>query len=309
MPHPPRLAAALVLAWLLAPAPGAADGLQRHGDWLMGCTDTGRCTLVGLPMAAPGTTRLALRIEVAATANAAVAIEAIPLDDRPLPDGGVSVGPFPPDAPAPRHILPRSRGSLPDDWAAAWLAQLLRGDPLAASPPVRLPDPAGFRAAWMALMRARLPAPQALAMHAPHPRNRLAPAIEALPPAPLPGSPCAGALRQFDLPGGGRLWSIACAGARLHWFGAPPGGQPAPLALPDGDRPARAAGTEGLAASVFDFDFGVLRAQDHPAGREDCGTIRAWAWDGAGWFLLARREMPVCAGLDTSAWVATHGAP
>lgn len=97
---------------------------------------------------------------------------------------------------------------------------------------------------------------------------------------------------------------------RQHWYQARGAGDlPAALELPDGDRVPFDAGETGFEESVFDFDFGILRARSGPAGREDCGTQRAWGWDGGTWFLLERREMPVCAGLSPLDWIRTYASP
>jgi hypothetical protein len=305
LPHPVLRQATLLLA-LGAAIPAAAGPPQRHGDWVMGCDQAGRCTLVGLP-SAEAAARLAIRIEVDAAPRGAPRVDLIPLGS---PRGAVALGPFPPSAPALRHDLPGGRIGLTEAWAAAWIALLFQGRAIEAqpadpdAPAPALPDPGGFSAAWVALAAARA----AALRHPAPPPHRLAPAREAIPPAPLPGAPCAGALRQFALPGGARLWSLACGAGRLHWFLAPARGAPAPLSLPDGGRPALAAGLAGLAGSGFDVDAGILRAEDRPQGREDCGIARAWGWDGAGWALLERREMPVCGGLDRADWIPSWGA-
>ncbi len=96
----------------------------------------------------------------------------------------------------------------------------------------------------------------------------------------------------------------------VHWYQASgPADLPVALTLPDGDRGALKAGERGFEDSVFDFDFGILRARSGPADREDCGVNRAWGWDGGAWFLLERRDMPACIGLPPSDWIRTYSAP
>ncbi len=74
--------------------------------------------------------------------------------------------------------------------------------------------------------------------------------------------------RPFALPGDATLWAVQCRRAgtvTTHWYQASgAAGLPVALALPDGDRGQVDAGERGFEDSVFDFDFGILRARSGP---------------------------------------------
>ena len=138
---------------------------------------------------------------------------------------------------------------------------------------------------------------------------------------PLPVNPaCPGGVMQdmaaFRFADGAQLWRHVCAAAdtaeppRTYWHMAPqPGASATLLRLPEPRDGVIAAGGEGLAEAVFDWDFGVLRAYAFHDGRSDCGIFRAWAYTDNGWQLIERREMPLCLGLEPADWIRTHTAP
>lgn len=314
-PMPWRACLALVMA-LACTAPWSARAeVTRIGDWLVGCNNLGRCTAWGIPGSATpgaGPAWFAISITSAASMPATPEVEVVALGaqrDRP---SGLLVGP---DGVIP--VAPQGgRRQLDQEQAVIWLRRLQAGAVIASRGDIPQAWPSlsaeGFAAVWQVLTRPRTARPVAA-------RPRIAQAVELIvsghPPIAITRFSCPagaerGALRRFAWPSHGTdLWSVTCNGPdgpRLHWLYQPRGGPLAALRLPDGGGPAIEG---GLADSGFEFDFGILRARIGPAGRDDCGIQRAWAFDGQGWFLLERREMPVCVGLNPPDWIATYSRP
>lgn len=301
-------AAPLAALALLAALPAWADAPRGFGDWWAACDNRAHCTLIGLPARVPeGRIPLALRVESDADAADGFRLSLLPL-------GRESGAPF--TLVDPPLTLRAGRADLTERQAAALMPRLAAGQRLEVNSgaPALLPDATRFQAAFNTLTELRVLAVLARAMpgviHGPPALARPAREVEGPSPAGLacPADVTQGAARGFALPGGAQLWSIAC-GPRQHWFGIAHATAPAiPLQLPDGERPVLEAGRAGLTESSFEFDFGVLRAQEGPPGREDCGAARTWGWTGQGWRLLERREMPACAGLHQADWPRTYVA-
>lgn len=271
--------------------------VQQFGDWLAGCNNLGNCTLLGLPahssardIARPD---WALRFTFAANDGDAPVAQWIPLS------GG---------APS----------MLPSDETARLLGLLGSGQ-AAEDPDRKARIAAGdFPRALKALRQRQA---QITARHdAPRPLTRkaaLPEMVSGIDPLLTHNRCSPGALRdlrRFRLAGGGQLWSYKCGpeggDQRSYWaMSVDAASGPVPLGLPNPGAPITRAGEEGLADATFDFDFGFLRAFDHPGGHEDCGTLRVWAFTDHGWQLVHRSEMPLCRGLDHRHWIRTHVTP
>jgi len=336
---------ALWLAAIASALPGRAE-VRAFGNWIVGCDNTGECTALGTPAGAltPAEPAILLRIGVNRSSLSGFEFAVIPLPngDRStrailvacvLCAGGLNAAG---DERADRIALNGQRLILPDLQGARWIDALGKGRRItvawighAASVTI---DTAAFMEAWVHLAQTRgdimrqamihqgLPS-----LHAGQPppeRRRAFPAAEMMPSGtpgierlahqcPYGGEPAHD--RQFALPGNTILWAVQCRrGGTLttHWYQASGASDlPAALELPDEDRGLLNAGERGFADSVFDFDFGILRARSGPADREDCGVQRAWGWDGRAWFLLERRDMPACIGLPPSDWIRTYSSP
>lgn len=120
-------------------------------------------------------------------------------------------------------------------------------------------------------------------------------------------------VRHYRFSGGEELWSYRCddgSATRSYWQMAPNAASVAiPLVLAETRGGKVQAGVEGLDNATFDWDFGMLRSYEYQAGREDCGTFRAWAYTNDGWQLIERREMPLCEGLTPENWIRTYSQP
>ncbi|MCU0883600.1 MAG: DUF1176 domain-containing protein [Beijerinckiaceae bacterium] len=337
-------AGAASVAAVLSASPAFAE-LRTFGNWLVGCDNRADCTAIGLPdqQGSPAS-QIALRIGVdSASASgfevAMLRVQRAVAGRLPITvtcllcNNGVRA---PGDQAADQIILDGRRFVLPGMQGAQWLDALGKGRAIVANAAgdasgARI-DTARFLDAWKHLAQTRGDLMRQLLASANPPvpgetaiqgkRQRAFPATEVMAPdrpafnrltRQCPARATVADRRQFLLPGNVALWGIACrkAGTRTwHWFldrGA--ADLPAPLTLPDGDQPDVKAGEVGFEDSVFDFDFGILRGRSGPALREDCGIQRAWGWDGQAWFLLERREMPACIGLEPLNWVRTYIAP
>ncbi len=332
--------------WLAACSiqPAHAE-LRQFANWIAGCDNKAECTAVGTAAGGtdPAAPSVAIRIGVDRTSLsgfvlAIVRLPANSADLRPivinsLPSASETGAA---DRPGAERIeLAGQRIELADMRGARWLDIIGRGTPLAAAwsdGTQRITiDTAAFLEAWQHLARTRgALLREALAadlLTSPHANSaadgqRAGPAVELMPSgAPAiepvlqrcPMAADAARYRLFALPGTARLWSLTCRRGDVvtsHWFQAEgPVGELSPLLLPDAERGLLNAGDPGFAESLFDFDFGILRARSGPAGRDDCGVQRAWGWTGKTWVLLERREMPACIGLEPSDWVRTYAAP
>lgn len=341
------VATSLVL-WLVAipsAMPVRAD-VRTFGNWIVGCDNKAECAALGMSEGPPNPAAPAvvLRIGVDRTSVTGFDFAIIPLPNsdpaiRPIrvtcllcANGLRGTG----DEAADRIELHGQRITIPGMQGARWLDALGKGRRIAVTWPGdgagTTIDTSAFLEAWTHLAQTRgdllrqasiqrsVPS-----LHAgqPQPERRRAfparevissgsPGIERLTrKCPLGAEPVH--YRQFVLPGNATLWGVQCregATLTMHWYQASGAADLASrLELPDGDRGQLNAGEAGFAESVFDFDFGILRARSGSATREDCGIQRAWGWDGGTWFLLERREMPVCIGLPPSDWIRTYSSP
>ncbi len=309
--HPRHLLRGLTLlfsGWLAATAGAAESRIARHGDWMVGCDNLGRCAALGMSSAIDATgAGVAIRIAGDALAPGGWSMALIPIGASP---SGLTIGPS-----ADALVPADARRDLDAAQTARWLDALRSGVPITLHGPDAArwsaPSAEGFTQAWRELSRARLTMPPGT--RGPE-RRRLAPAVEVFSSSRLPvqmlhvACPDGGRdLRRFAWANQATLWSVTCAGPRQLWLLEPaPYQSLVPLQLPDAGAASIAAGTAGLTNSAFEFDFGILRASEHPPGREDCGIQRAWAFDGREWYLLERREMPRCVGLEPSDWIATY---
>ncbi len=342
------LGSTVMLASVPVPAlaQGEATGVRTFGHWVAGCDSRAECTAIGFSGPAPASESrnpgLSLRISVDNTSLTGFALEIVPLPGLPANTPAIRVGPDGADE-ADRMAITSQRRALQDQQAWRWLEALGRGTSIiglsAEDSPVVTIDAAGFRDAWIALAEARGdlmrqampstagPSPGGQ-RPAQEPNKRVFPAHEVvsprLPAIPLLHTTCpaghrSAGYRQFMLPGTNNppqaavLWALTCVGPQgrtTHWHqSASPLAMALPLTLPDSHGGKVEAGQAGFADSVFDFDFGILRARTGPADREDCGVQLAWGWDGTGWFLLERREMPACNGLMPPDWIRTYVSP
>jgi hypothetical protein len=334
--------------WLVAISsslPARAE-LRTFGNWIVGCDNKAECTALGTAesTADPAAPAVALRIGVDRTSLSGFEFAIIPLPhDNPTPrpitltcllcaNGIRASG----DEMADSVNLHGQRMTIPGMQGAHWLDALAKGRGIAVawagSSASSTIETSAFLEAWKHLAQRRgdllrhIPMAEGLpSLHAGPPkesRKRAYPAREVMPSG-YPGivqmtkkcPPLAevASYRQFALPGNADLWAVLCREGNTlttHWYQAAGGADlPAALELPDGERSPLKAGEQGFAQSVFDFDFGILRARSGPAMREDCGIQRAWGWDGETWFLLERREMPACIGLSPSDWIRTYSSP
>lgn len=349
MPRRASLPAATSLAlWMVAIGCSTAvrADIRTFGNWIVGCDNKAECTALGIPESPPNPAAPAvvLRIGVDRTSLSGFEFAIIPL---PSADAGTrpitvtcllcanelrAAG----DETADRIELHGQRITIPGMPGARWLDALGKGRRIAVSwaggGAGTTIDTSAFLEAWMHLTQTRgdllrqSSIPRGLpSLHAGQPqpeRRRAFPAREVMPsgtpgiaglPRQCPSASEPVRHRQFALPGNATLWAVECREGQTlttHWYQASAAADlPSPLELPDGDRGQLNAGERGFEESVFDFDFGILRARSGPAHREDCGIQRAWGWDGETWFLLERREMPACIGLPPSDWIRTYASP
>ncbi len=328
-----KLALAVGLACCVAPlsaSPAPAE-LRQFSNWIVGCDNRAECTAIGMATASvdPVAPSVAIRIGVDRTSLSGFSFEVIrlPADSAELRPIVISCLPCAGGHGADRIDLVGRRIDVTDMRGARWLDRIGQGQTITATWPDGVPgatiDTSAFLEAWKHLAQTRgALMREALALSQPEESQRAGPAIEVMPSGSpaiepalrrCPAAADAASFREFALPGSARLWGLTCrkgSVATLHWFQAEGSvGEPSPLLLPDADRGHLNAGDQGFAESVFDFDFGILRARSGPAGREDCGIQRAWGWTGRTWVLLERREMPACIGLEPSDWVRTYAAP
>ncbi len=336
---------ALGLVALASALPVRAD-VRTFGNWIVGCDNTGECTALGTPVGAPTPAEPAIVLRIGVNRSSLSGFEfaviLLPNGDpttRTIVVACLLCGSGPDaagDERADRIALNGQRLILPDLQGARWIDALGKGRRItvawvghAASVTI---DTAAFMEAWIHLAQTRGDIMRQATIHQglpslhagqpPPERRRAFPAAEVMPSG-TPGierlerqCPSGGetaTYRPFALPGDATLWVVHCrrgGTVTTHWYQASGAtGLPVALALPDGDRGQVDAGERGFEDSVFDFDFGILRARSGPAGREDCGVQRAWGWDGRAWFLLERRDMPACIGLQPSDWIRTYSAP
>ncbi len=349
MPRRASLSAASGLALCMvattSAAPVRAD-LRTFGNWIVGCDNKAECTALGIPEAArnPAAPAVVLRIGVDRTSLSGFEFAIVPLPNgdpasRPITVTCVlcanGLRPTAGEA-ADRMELHGERITLPDMQGARWLDALGKGRRIVVTSPGdgagTTIDTSAFLVAWTHLAQTRgdllrqaTVGKGVPSLHAGQPqpeRRRAFPAREVIPSGSpgiervtrkCPSTADSMPYRQFALPGDVTLWAVPCrAGTTLtiHWYqAAGVMDLPSPLELPDADRGQLKAGEHGLADSVFDFDFGILRARSGPPAREDCGVQRAWGWDGRAWFLLERRDMPACIGLPPSEWIRTYSSP
>jgi hypothetical protein len=349
MPHcDTRSATAALAFWLVATGaavPVRAD-VRSFGNWIVGCDNKAECTALGIPespvnSAAPAVV-LRIGVDRASLSGFEFAIVPLPNGDaatRPITvtcplcaDGGGEAG----DGTADRLDLHGRRITIPGMQGVRWMDALGKGRRIAVAwaggGAGTTIDTSAFLEAWVHLAQTRGDLlrqaliveglPSLRAGQPPPERRRAFPAREVMPsgtPAiaglprrcPPGGEP--GPYRQFVLPGSATLWAVECREGRTlttRWYQASAAADvPSRLELPDGERARIDAGEGGFEESVFDFDFGILRARSGPADREDCGIRRAWGWDGEAWFLLERREMPACIGLPPTEWIRTYSSP
>lgn len=325
-----------------------ASTVQRFGNWIVGCDNEATCAAVGFSnpesgvasQAGPGL-RIVLRLVVDTSLVEGLGFEIMRLPEsfainQPViahcPQCGL--GPRPPNWQRVESMdVSSGRQQLSTDAARDWLEALGQGKAVRVASRDgtfdTTVDSAMFLNAWTTMAETRgnlmrgMPPPPIGVTSAPKVRRmRAYPAHEvrvsgsrliALLPASCTSDPNAMSVRTFSLPGNAELWSLNCRNGlsrSTHWFhAAGPADLPTPLELPDGALPAIKAGEAGLQDSSFEFDFGVLLARTGPDGRDDCGVQRAWGFDGREWFLLERREMPVCLGLSPPDWIRTYISP
>lgn len=349
MPRRAKLCAAASLALLMiataSAIPASAD-IRTFGNWLVGCDNKAECAVLVTPADPPDAAQPAvvLRIGVDRTPLSGVELAIVPLPNRDpagrpitvtclLCANGLSVTGH---EMVERVELYGQPITMTGMQGAKWLDALSKGRRIAVSWLGHVSsttiDTSAFSEAWKHLAQTRgdrlrqasiqrsLPLLHAGRLQAE--RQRAFPAREVIPSG-IPSiersaRTCPSGVepersRQFALPGNATLWVVQCRqGGTLttHWYQASGGANlPSQLELPDGDRGQLNAAERGFEDSVFDFDFGILRARSGPADREDCGVQRAWGWDGGAWFLLERREMPACIGLPPSDWIRTYSSP
>ncbi|MDP2800716.1 MAG: hypothetical protein Q8O26_02425 [Phreatobacter sp.] len=306
--------------------------VRQSGDWVSGCDNKAVCTMVGTANATladaamPNRQRLAIRItsDMSPIGETRIDIWRLPAD--PTGQAGTQqpvVLSFAGTDGSSGAKLPGDRLSFTNGKAMDWVVALAEAKELRVSQSdVVAPRSEGFPRAWSWLTQRRAEAMRNAPVAATR-RERLRPAHEVVSPAYpavqlldviCPEGRRLSGHRQFMLPpGDALLWAVTCngpEGSSTHWFqSAPRFALATPLKLPDSHGDLIDAGKDSLPDSVFDFDFGVLRARHGPEGRTDCGVQRAWGWDGRGWFLLERRDMPACAGLEPTCWIRTYASP
>lgn len=323
--------------------------VQQYGDWLVGCSNTAECIMLGFPGLKPDgrreadVTGMGLRISLSGTIDPALTVEIFPFGTKPTATGPAK--PFhlggPGESEASARQFGYARSVLLEDEAGAVLAALGKGEALFGYAPqtgqaiVRFPGDQ-FARAYRAMQARRealvqelaakaaedLPGelPDGSAMPGPDPlRRRIAVPVMISGFAPILAARKCGAspmrdMRRYRFSGGAELWSYVCGDAGqvqlTFWEMAPDAAaKTAPLDLPETRGRPVRAGTDGLANAQFDFDFGVLRNYRFQPGRTDCGTFRAWGFTQNGWHLLQRKEMPLCMGLEPGDWIETHFQP
>lgn len=343
----------LALASLAGAVPGKAAtplavdivgllDIATIGDWVVGCDNTARCTMVGhADLADPNhvvanTTRsMAIRIELGPADRRAIAMAFIPdgqLTEQ-IVDGIVWSGPFTiaaTDAGSEPIRVPFGRRELADREVDAVLRRLRAGTPLFATDPVsggeRLRFPSvGFDEAFREVSRRQR---EILAWRRrARPRDTAVTLVRVVP-AIVSGVPAvraaqmdwcaagidAGNLSLYDLGERRRLWRHDCpSGGRnplSRWFIQDGRGDGARLAaFPRDFGPTTADNQRALPNATFDFDFGVLRSFLFHSPAEDCGRAMVWGWTGEAFVLIERRIMPVCKGLATGDWIVTYRRP
>lgn len=334
---------ALGMAAFTSVSPVRAD-VRTFGNWIVGCDNKAECTAVGTHDVPPDPDKPTVVLRIGVDRRS---LSGFDLAIIPIPRGNSAAGAMTVICPecardaagsgeADTVQLHGQRIAIADMRGAHWLDALGKGRPIAVAWPgsahSATVDASSFLEAWIYLAKTRgdlmrqasferaLPSLQA---GQPRPeRNRSLPGQEVVPPNPsgiaqLTRACPSGANpvhhRQFVLSGNSTLWSVQChqgSARTIHWYQATHSDDPpAPIELPDADRGQLTVGERGFEESVFDFDFGILRARSGPAMREDCGIRRAWGWDGRTWVLLERRDMPACIGLSPNDWIRTYSAP
>jgi hypothetical protein len=314
--------------------------VQQYGDWLVGCDNTASCTILGFPRPvqaidsdAPAAADMAIRISYSGPAGTPPLVELLPIRQAeeariavtPRPDrfklsagGRPAGGPFgysaaaldQPDAGFVLHALEQG-------------VKLTGFDPQTGKVAIRFPAD-HYGAALRALQSRRagllrqLPDGSTMAVPQTYTRFPAKPVIVSGFVPILFANSCQNSrtqdLRAYRFAGGAMLWSYLCDDRtdppRSYWQMAPSSmSKAAPLDLPEPRGGRVAAGVDGLAGPVFDFDFGILRSYQFHSGRDDCGIMRAWGYTHHGWQLLERREMPICMGLQPDQWIRTHYTP
>ena len=127
-----------------------------------------------------------------------------------------------------------------------------------------------------------------------------------------PKSHMGSAMQAWKLVDQNMLWQANCGNEGLNtvnfWFVSGPQGAPSvPIGFNDGDDEVRPFN------SWFEDATGYLR-MTHYFGRwdsyqEDCGTYRAYAWNGDKMHLVEKRSMPTCGtGIGPKGWITTYRA-
>jgi hypothetical protein len=304
--------------------------VQQYGEWLAACDNRGDCTLLGIPRPIEisdcdcTVIDMAIRISLTGPAGSELVVELQPLGrGRSQPSAVGASQPFVLNVAGAEQSHGFSRHALSSLEAAGVIELLTQGKPLlglakpGGSARARFPGE-GFVRAFRAVQERR-----AVLLALPVMRSEPLRRIPAKPQIISGYSPILSTNRcgkvptrnmeRFTFESGAELWIYECAdrsttrSAHLAMSGKT--GMPVmPLRLPDlRDGPVDATG-KGLFVGdfVFDFDFGILRLYQLDQARSDCGTFRAWGYTRQGWFLLERREMPLCKGLEPDEWIRTH---
>ncbi len=314
--------------------------VQHYGDWLVGCDNSAACTMIGFPGEGGGmpdeeeARPIGIEISASGPAGSEVVVHLLPFDattkgansDQPARAFLLDPGVWREQA-APVHGFSRVRLSAEE--ATVVLQRLESGQPI-LGPAVtggkslaRFPlkdFSRGFRA--MLARRAQLLGQLDRDALVPRPLRRIA-AMPVMVSGFVPivtDNTCLNSsllnLKRFRFQGDTDLWSYECAdgnapGKTFFAMSKGPGLHALPLDLPEPRLGKVAAGRDGLATAHvhFDWDFGVMRHYQFQSGREDCGTMRAWGYTSQGWYLIERREMPLCKGLEPGDWIRTHSMP
>jgi hypothetical protein len=336
-----RPVAATFALWLVAitSANPARAEIRTFGNWIVGCDNKVECTALGTADGStyPAAPLVALRIGVDRTSPSGFEFAIIPLPHGQAGGRAIIVTCLlcangiraPGDEVADRIVLHGQRIAIPGMLGAHWLDALGKGPGIGVawteSSTSSTIDTSRFLEAWKYLAQRRGDLlRQALITEGQSKaeRQRAFPAREVIPSGfpriarltrKCPTKADVVHYRQFVLPGNTTLWAVQCredSTLTMHWyqsFGTED--VPVALELPDGNRGTINASERGFEESVFDFDFGILRARSGPATHEDCGIRRAWGWDGETWFLMERRDMPACIGISPSDWIRTYSSP
>lgn len=323
--------------------------VQRYGDWLVGCDNSAACTMIGSPDGAPANADISpmgIEISLSGPAGSDPLVQLVPISATAKGAGSeLPARPFSLNVDvehnigAPVHGFSRNR--LTREEAAAVLERLESGRPLLGRAvrgegtvawfPLK-EFSRGFRA--MQAQRERLleqrdrgafvpgELPDGSDMPSPAPLRRIA-AVPVMisgfvPVATANTCPNSQAqnLKRFHFPGDTEMWSYECAdgaapGKTFFAMSKGLGMHAVPLDLPEPRLGKVSAGRDGLTTSGvhFDWDFGVLRHYQFEPGHEDCGLFRAWGYTIQGWYLIERREMPICMGLEPGDWIRTYSMP